>query len=55
MEENGGQVYVRFGPHPTDMVPIEWAEAMLSRLKKDSPMVFGRLLMAAVGIERGAH
>ncbi len=50
MDENGhpaAQVYVRFGPRPTQEVPVEWAERMLTALKERNEALFGKLLTAA--------
>lgn len=46
-----GKIYVKFGPHPTQEIPVEWAQMMLTELKNSSPALFGRLLTKAVGIE----
>jgi hypothetical protein len=50
MDENGngnGQVYVRFGTLPTQEMPREWAEKMLTALKDRHPAQFGKLLAEA--------
>lgn len=43
-----GQVYVRFGPRPTQEMPREWAEKMLSMLKDQHPAQFGKMLAKVV-------
>ena len=45
------RLYVRFGTHETDEMPLEWAEKMLAELKNAHPVVFGKLLQAAIGID----
>lgn len=50
MDENGtgnGKIYVSFGPRPTQEVPIEWAEKMLTILKSEHESQFGKLLQRA--------
>lgn len=42
-----GQVYVKFGPRPTQEIPIEWAEKILTMLKNDHESQFGKLLTKA--------
>jgi len=46
-----GAVYVRFGTHESDEMPLGWAENMLTELKKTNGALFGRLLTQAIGIE----
>ena len=43
-----GKVYVRFGPHPTDEMPREWAEKMLTRWRESHPVQFGKALAEVV-------
>lgn len=45
---DNGRVYVKFGPHPTDEMPIEWAQIMLTNLKASDPNRFGKLLTQAL-------
>jgi len=54
MDDNG-TLDVRFGPHPTDKMPLEWAEKMLTELKETAPNMFGKLLIHAIGIEKKAR
>jgi hypothetical protein len=47
MDENGsgnGKVYVRFGDLPTQEMPIEWAEKMLSLWRERHVMQFAKVL-----------
>ena len=44
-------VYVPFGPHPTDQVPLPWAARMLIRLKERNQKLFGELLQEAAGVD----
>jgi len=44
-------IYVRFGTHPSDEMPLGWAEKMLTELKQTNGTLFGRLLTQAIGIE----
>jgi hypothetical protein len=49
-EANGhanGKIYVKFGPRPTQEMPIEWAELMLARLAEGHGNLFGKLLSEA--------
>ena len=51
MSENGdgnGKVYVKFGPGPTQEMPIEWAERLLSDWRRTDPARFGKALAAVV-------
>ena len=41
------EIRVRFGPRPTQVVPLGWAETMLTELKRINPGLFGKLLVAA--------
>ena len=41
------EIRVRFGPPPTQVVPLGWAETMLTELKRINPGLFGKLLVAA--------
>ena len=41
------EIRVRFGPRPTQVVPLDWAESMLTELKRINPGLFGKLLTAA--------
>jgi hypothetical protein len=47
--ESGPQ-YVRFGPGKTELMPLEWAEAMLASWKEKRPAEFGKHLQMAIGI-----
>jgi hypothetical protein len=42
------KVYVKFGTHPTDEMPLEWAEAILTAWRDKSPGQFGKALAAVV-------
>jgi hypothetical protein len=42
------KVYVKFGPHPTDEMPLEWAEKVLTAWREKSPAQFGKALAAVV-------
>jgi len=48
--ENGEKekIYVRFGAHPTDEMPIEWAEKILTKWRDRNPSQFGKLLAEVV-------
>lgn len=51
MSENGdgnGKIYVKFGPRPTQEMPIEWAEKLLSDWRATDPKRFGAALAAVV-------
>jgi hypothetical protein len=41
-------VYVRFGPAPTQEIPREWAEAILTMLCQRNPVLFGNLLAEVI-------
>ena len=41
------EIRVRFGPRPTQVIPLGWAETMLTELKRINPGLFGKLLMTA--------
>lgn len=43
------EIRVRFGPRPNQVVPLEWAETMLTELKRINPGLFGKLLVMAAG------
>lgn len=42
-----GAVYVRFGPGLTQVMPLEWAEMMLTEWKEKQPAQFGKYLSEA--------
>lgn len=43
---------IRFGDGPTDLIPVEWAEAIIRKLADDHRAQFAQLLGAAVlGVE----
>jgi len=42
------KVYVRFGPLPTQEMPREWAEKMLSLWKEKKPQEFGKYLAEVI-------
>jgi hypothetical protein len=45
-------VQIRFGDGPTDLIPVEWAQAIIRKLADDHRAQFGQLLAAAVlGVE----
>jgi len=49
-EANGhtnGKIYVKFGPRPTQEMPIEWAETILTELAAKHSAMFGNLLREA--------
>jgi hypothetical protein len=46
------QVYVRFGPRPTQEMPKEWAEKMLSTWREKDPARFGKALAEVVTADR---
>lgn len=55
MDDNGvvngtpnGKVYVKFGPHPTDEMPIEWAVKVLTNWRQAHPAQFGKALAEVV-------
>jgi hypothetical protein len=43
-----GKVYVKFGPLPTQEMPREWAEEMLSLWKEKKPVEFGKYLAEVI-------
>lgn len=43
-----GKVYVKFGPGPTDEMPIEWAVKVLTNWRDKSPAQFGKALAEVV-------
>jgi hypothetical protein len=51
VSENGdgnGKIYVKFGPGPTQEMPIEWAEKMLTDWRQRDAARFGKALAAVV-------
>ena len=44
---------VKFGPRPSQHMPAEWAEHMLTELAATKPAVFGTLLKAAALSKNG--
>jgi hypothetical protein len=49
--ENGtpnGKIYVKFGPHETDEMPIEWAVKVLTNWRNKNPSQFGKALAEVV-------
>jgi hypothetical protein len=52
MDGDKERVYVSFGPHYTDEMPIEWAEKMLTLWKERQPNLFGKLLAEVVTGDR---
>jgi hypothetical protein len=51
-QQGDGRFYVRFGSRPTEEIPREWAEKMLTSLKEHQPAQFGKLLSEAIGAVR---
>ncbi len=49
------QVYVKFGPAPTQEMPREWAEKMLTKWCERKPADFGKLLAEVVTEGRNGH
>jgi hypothetical protein len=50
MSDNGdgnGKIYVKFGPGPTQEMPLEWAEKMLTDWRESNRLQFGRALALA--------
>jgi hypothetical protein len=45
-------VYVRFGPRPTQEMPLDWAVRMLSAWKEKDPNRFGKALAEAATADR---
>lgn len=43
-----GKVYVRFGALPTQEMPREWAERMLTLWRERHPAQFGKMLAEVV-------
>ena len=41
------EIRVRFGPRPTQVIPLGWAETMLTELKRINPGLVGKLLVTA--------
>jgi hypothetical protein len=48
MDEYQTTDYVRFGPGPSQQMPKEWAEKMLTLWRERDPQRFGRLLAEVV-------
>lgn len=51
MSENGdgnGKIYVKFGPGPTQEMPLDWAEKLLTEWRRNDPSKFGKALAAVV-------
>jgi hypothetical protein len=40
-------VYVRFGPRPTQVMPLDWAEQILTEWARSHPPQFGKALAEA--------
>ena len=48
-DSNGnGKIYVKFGPHETDEMPIDWASAILTNWREKQPTQFAKYLSAVV-------
>ncbi len=47
-DKQNGKVYVRFGSLPTQEMPREWAEKMLTLWRERNPAHFGKLLAEVV-------
>jgi hypothetical protein len=45
--DGNGKVYVRFGPLPTQEMPREWAEKMLTAWRERNASQFGKFLAEA--------
>jgi hypothetical protein len=45
-------VYVRFGPRPTQEMPLDWAEKMLTAWRERDPKRFGAALSEAATADR---
>jgi hypothetical protein len=45
-------VYVRFGPRPTQEMPLDWAEKMLTTWRERDPKRFGSALAEVVTGDR---
>jgi hypothetical protein len=43
-----GKVYVKFGKLPTQEMPREWAEEMLTMWREANPAQFGKMLAKVV-------
>jgi hypothetical protein len=53
MDAEHATVYVKFGPGPTQEVPLEWAESMLTLWRERQPKQFGDMLAEVVtGVKR---
>jgi hypothetical protein len=51
MDETGipsGKIYVKFGPHPTDEMPLEWASQVLTNWRERQPTQFGKYVAEVV-------
>jgi hypothetical protein len=46
-QDEAGEIRVRFGPGPSQTMPIDWAEAMLTKWKNDHEAQFGKALSDA--------
>jgi len=46
--DQNGKVYVRFGALPSQEMPLEWAEKMLTLWRDSNPAQFGKLLAKVV-------
>ena len=47
-ESPAARVEVRFGPNPTQVMPLAWAEDLLDRFRDQYPASFGKLLSEVV-------
>jgi hypothetical protein len=47
-----GKVYVKFGPGPTDEMPIDWAVKVLTNWRVAHPAQFGKALAEVVTGQR---
>ena len=45
-------VYVRFGPRPTQEMPLDWAEKMLTAWREKNAQQFGKALADAATGDR---
>ncbi len=55
MDETVQETRVRFGDRPTQTMPLQWAETMLSLLMKEHPAQFAKLLPRAAMGESNGH
>lgn len=53
--EDGGKIYVSFGPAATQEMPLEWAEHMLTELLEKHPPVFRKLIAEAATTNGNGH